>query len=73
MILIVFDGAFDKVKEFDPGIRYVFSVKPVSTDKADVNFLMYLVDGIVNRRSSRVCLYKLDDVFPHKKQMNNRS
>ena len=41
----------------------MFSDKPVSTDKADVNFFIYLVDGIVDRPSSRICLYKLGDVF----------
>ena len=49
----------------------MFSVKPISTDKAGVIFLIYLVDGIVNRRSSRTSLYKLDDVFSRKKKMDN--
>ena len=51
----------------------VFSVKTVSNDKADVNFLIYFVDGIVNRPSSRSCLYKLNDAFPHKTQRDKRS
>ena len=49
----------------------MFSVKSISTGKAGINFSIYLVDGIVNRRSSRISLYKLDDVFSHKMQMDN--
>ena len=50
----------------------MFSDEPVSTDQADVNFLIYLVDGILNRPSSRICLYRLDDAFSHKTQMGKR-
>ena len=44
--------------------RYLlmFSDKPVFTDKAWVNSLIYLVD----RPSSLICFYKLDDAFSHK-------
>ena len=37
---------------------------------SDVNFLIYLVDGIANRTSTRICLYKLDDAFSDKTQMD---
>ena len=50
----------------------MFSEKQVSKDKADVNFLIYLVYGIVNRPSSRISLYKLNDAFSYKTQMDNR-
>ena len=33
---------------------------------SDVNFLIYLVDGIANRTSARICVYKLDDAFSDK-------
>ena len=46
------------------------SNKPVSTDKADNKFLIYLVDGIVSRSLCRVSLYKLDHAFPHKTGMD---
>ena len=51
----------------------MFSDKPVFTDKADVNFFIYFVDGIVYRPSSRICLYKLDDAFSHRTQIDNTS
>ena len=37
---------------------------------SDVNFLIYLVDGIANRTPARICLYKLDDAFSDKTQMD---
>ena len=40
----------------------VFSENPVFTDKAYVNSLIYLVE----RPSSRICFYKLDDALSHK-------
>ena len=49
-----------------------FSIKPVSTDGADLKFLIYFADGIVYRPSSCICLYKLNDAFSHKTQMDNR-
>ena len=51
----------------------VFSDKPVSTDKADVNFIICFLDGIFYGPSSRICLYKLDDAFSHRTQMDNTS
>ena len=48
----------------------MFPDRPVSTNKTDTNFLIYLIDGIVNRSSSRICLYELDDAFSHKTQID---